>query len=343
MFRVCFVAGMACFLTLSSVSSAQTGAPVPPAKATSAAPATESPVSVEPVAERFDTLGLEGSHLEAQRPLVGETDELPEFTREYVRLQWRPGDPVDIYVIKPAHLKNPPVILYLYGFPTEADRFRNNDYCKTLTKGGFAAVGFVSALTGERYHDRPMKEWFVSELQESLTSSVHDVHMLLDYLASRGDLDMKHVGMFGQGSGGTIALLAAATDPRIKAVDAIDPWGDWPDWLQHSPRIPEEERKDYLTPAFESKVTNLDPVVWLPKLGGRDLRLEETAFDFATPKEAKLRMKSVLPASAKYVRYESVEDYKLHAASGGQILFWLDSELSPARDAINQSSLSTSH
>jgi hypothetical protein len=39
--------------------------------------------------------------------------------------------------------------------------------------------GFVSALTGHRYHDRPMKEWFLSELQECLAVA-HDVQLVLN-------------------------------------------------------------------------------------------------------------------------------------------------------------------
>jgi iron complex outermembrane receptor protein len=78
------------------------------------------------------------------------------------------------------------------------------------TEGGFAAIGFVSALTGHRFHNRSMKEWFISELQEALGTSVHDVPMILNYLSTRGDLDMDNIGMFGQGSGGAIAILAAS-------------------------------------------------------------------------------------------------------------------------------------
>ena len=36
------------------------------------------------------------------------------------------------------------------------------------------------------------------------------------------------------GSGAAIAILAAAIDPRLKALDLVDPWGDWPDWLAKS-------------------------------------------------------------------------------------------------------------
>jgi len=87
-----------------------------------------------------------------------------------------------------------------------------------------------------------MKQWFVSELQEALASSTHDVQMVLNYLDTRGDIDMEYIGVFGQGSGGSIAILAAAADPRISTLQLLDPWGDWPDWLKSSEAIPENER-----------------------------------------------------------------------------------------------------
>jgi len=69
-----------------------------------------------------------------------------------------------------------------------------------------------------------MREWFISELQESLAASAHDVQMVLDYLATRIDLEMSRVGMFTQGSGASIGILTSAVDPRIKVLDALDPW-----------------------------------------------------------------------------------------------------------------------
>ncbi len=61
--------------------------------------------------------------------------------------------------------------------------------------------------------------------QEALGKSTHDVQMVLDYLAGRGDFDMSNVKVFGVGAGGTIAVLAASADSRIKAIDLLDPWG----------------------------------------------------------------------------------------------------------------------
>ena len=165
--------------------------------------------------EDFSAISLDKSDLRADPPESGERDEETEFVREFIHVQWRPGDPIYLYVVRPRNVPRPPVVLYLYGHPSDIDRYQNDGWCKRTTSGGYAAVGFVPALTGQRYHDRPMKEWFVSELQESLGKSAHDVQMVLNYLAQRGDLDMDHVGIFGVGAGGTIATMAASVDPRI--------------------------------------------------------------------------------------------------------------------------------
>src|SRR5262249_18920830 len=164
--------------------------------------------------EDWTTPALSTSHLTPVTPRGIVDGAHPGYTVELVRLQWRGADPLDVYVLRPKDVSKPPVILHLYGYPEDTDPYRNGAFQKALTKDGFAAVGVVSALTGHRYHNRPMKEWFISELQESLAVSAHDVQMVLNYLETRGDLDMNRVGMFAQGSGASIAALAAAGGPR---------------------------------------------------------------------------------------------------------------------------------
>jgi len=279
-------------------------------------------------AEDWSLLSLTGSHLQQARSVFGEKDDFPQFTRELIQVWWREGDPIDLYVIRPKGVAKPSVVLYLYGYPSETDRFRDNDYCVRLTAKGFAAVGFVSALTGHRYHDRPMKEWFVSELQEALGSSVHDVQMILNFLSTRDDLDLSKVGMFGEGSGGTIAVLSAAADPRIKAIDLLDPWGDWPEWLRDSSIVPENERATYLKPEFLQKVAGLDPVKWLPQLTSQHIRIQQVMDDRATPKAAKERIDSAAPASATVLRYDNTMRF-YDAASGGKIFEWVKNQLRP--------------
>lgn len=278
------------------------------------------------VTEDWTQLALTTSHLRAVPPLFAYRNVYPNYTVELLQVQWRWGDPLDLYVIKPAGVTKPPVILYLYGYPTDTDPFKNEKWQRAVTKDGFAAVGFVSALTGHRYHDRPMKDWFLSELQECLAVSAHDVQMVLNYLSTRGDLDMDRVGMFTEGSGASIGILASAADPRIKVLDAVNPWGDWPVWMAKSPFVPEDERADYVTPLFLGKAAMLDPLGWLPKIKARKFRLQDATFEANTPKEAKEALRAAVPPGASVVLYHTPHEFNM-AMIHNQEMDWMHSEL----------------
>ena len=311
-----------------------------PAPVKVAAPPLGVPPSIHGT-EDLRSLVLDKSSMHAAAPLAGETDNYPEFTRELLQVQWRAGDPIDLYVIKPRGTKNPPVVIYVYSYPSETDRFRDNEYCKRLTASGYAAVGFVSALTGQRYHDRPMREWFVSKLPEALAMSVHDVQMVLQYLSERGDVDMARVGIFGSGSGATIAILAATIEPQIRAVDALQPWGDWPDWLAKSTLIPETERAAYLRPEFLASVAPFDPVRWVGRVQAKSLRLQLVLDDPVTPLAAVQHIKTAAPPSAQVLEYPSKRD-QYQVLGGGRAFDWIKDRLrvpnspSESTQAINQ-------
>ncbi len=259
------------------------------------------------------------------------------FSRELLRVQWRIADPIDLYVVKPIGVKNPPVVLYLYNYTSDTDLFRNDGWCKRATQGGFAAVGFVSALAGQRYANRPMKEWFVSELQESLGTTVHDVQMVLNYLDKRGDLDMTRVGMFGQGSGGAIAALAAQADPRISVLDLLNPWGDWPDWLKSSPVVPDNERAAYLTPEFLKRVADLDPLLYLPTLKLKGLRVEQVMNEPMTPLAVKQKIAAAVPHPEQLVQYKDEaaerDAWRVSGLSG-----WIHDQLRPSQPSQSSGS-----
>jgi hypothetical protein len=293
------------------------------------------------VTEDWTTPAVSSSHLMPVPPLSFVDDTHAGYTVELLQLQWRWGDPLDVYVMKPSGVKNPPVILNLYGYPADTDPYKNAIFQKALTKNGFAAVGFVSALTGHRYHDRPMKEWFLSELQESLATSAHDVQMVLNYLASRGDLDVSRVGMFGQGSGATIAILASAADPRIKALDVLDPWGDWPTWIATSPFVPEDEREDYVKPEFLRKAATLETLYWLPRIQAKKIRLQQNLFETDTPKPVKEQIRASVPAGTTIRLYNTVQEFKA-AFPYSTNLEWMEHELLSLSQPIAASSAASS-
>jgi hypothetical protein len=299
--------------------------------------------TIDPIAassksvEDLSKIVLSGSQLHADPPELVEKADKKDFTREFVAVQWRPGDRIYLYVVLPATVKKPPVAIYIYGHPSDTDRFQDDGWCQRTTSGGYAAVGLVPALTGQRYHDRPMKEWFVSELQEALGKSAHDVQMVLNYLAERGDLDMGNVGVFGVGAGGTIAVMAASVDSRIKAIDLLDPWGDWPLWMQKSAVIPDEERPTYVKPEFLKKVTDFDPVKLLPALKTPHIRLNQLNDDFAsTPEEAKKRLEAMLPPTAEHRRFETSMAFYGEVASGGRVFDWLKLQIKAPESKVRE-------
>ena len=277
--------------------------------------------------EDWSSPSLAHSHLKSAPAMIAERDTYATFTRELIQVQWRPADPIYLYLILPKGQAKPPVIIYLYSYPSENERFINDEFCKFLAKDGFAAVGFVAALTGQRYHDRPMKEWFVSELAEAIGSSAHDVQMVLNYLGERGDLDMTRVAIFGEGSGAAIAILSAAADPRIKALDLVDPWGDWPDWLAHSTLVPDEERADYLKPEFLKRVAPLDPLRWFGGLKSA-VRLQYLSESSVIPMMVSERITAAAPPQTKVIPHEeAVSQYK---AAKLKFFDWIKDQLGPA-------------
>jgi len=262
-----------------------------------------------------------------------ETDVIGEFEgatfkREMVHAQWRDLDPIDLIVVKPAAVEKPPVILYLYSYPASLDRYKDSSFCEFLTKNGYAAVGFVLAVTDQRLHDRPTKEWLVSQLGEAMSTSTHDVQMILNYLAHRGDVDMTRVGMWGDGAGASVAIMASAVDPRIKSLDLLDPWGDWPDWLAESSVIPDKQRDDYLKPEFLASVENLDPVKWLPGVKAQHVRLQYITGDLTvTPAVVRERLERVAPQNVKIVHYESAQVFRKEVGSTGTGFDWIKQQL----------------
>lgn len=309
-----------------------------------------SPPIADPTDKRFVTVtedlttpSLDNSKLKNVMPLIGYVDEEPQYSQELDQVQWRWGDPIDLYIVKPKAVKNPPVIFYLYSYPYDTDYFASEAWQKAVTKDGFAAVGFVTALTGHRYHDRPMRQWFISELQESLAASAHDVQMVLNYLATRGDLDLNRVGVFAEGSGASIAILASAVDPRIKVLDTVAPWGDWPTWLRTSPFVPESERPDYVKPEFLKKLSTLEPLDWLPKIQAKKFRLQDEGFDPVTPKASKEKLRAAVPANSLVVVYNTPEEFNA-ARNHNQVLDWMHAQLqtlpeAPATLAASKSQL----
>ena len=146
-------------ITTSVAAHSQQEAPAGAKKADAKATPTQ-PVEKE----NWTSLGDLKTGLTPAPPVVLQSGEhAGGFVRELVILQWRPKDSIELWISRPEGAKKTPVILYLYGHTDSIDRFHDDGWCKRATADGFAAVGFVPVLTDQRYKNRPMKEWFISD------------------------------------------------------------------------------------------------------------------------------------------------------------------------------------
>lgn len=281
--------------------------------------------------ENFSDLSVQGSTLPFDTAIMGEKDDVPglPFIRERWHVVWRPSDPIDLYIVKPRGVEKPPVVLYLYSYPQDTDRFKETYWCGMATGNGFAAVGFVSAYTGQRLEYQSMKDDFINRLPESLPGTVHDVQMILDFLESRNELDMTRVGMLGQGSGGAVAILASAVDPRIKALDVLTPWGDWPVFLRKSTMVNPEDRSAVTTPEFVKSISGMDPVDWFSKVQAKTVRIQDVRKDGHMPDEAQVKMEAGAPSIAEIDQFGDGAAF-VPAAINGKLLDWIKQQLQPS-------------
>jgi hypothetical protein len=278
--------------------------------------------------EDWSTLTLEHSTLQLKLlTLLGKEDIKDKgFIRELYEVEWRPGDPFDLYIILPRGVTKPPAILYLYTFPDDTDIYKNDHWCEGVTAGGYAAIGMVSNLTGHRGRLRLGKEWFVSEMQEALATTTHDVQLVLNYLAARGDINMNRIGMFGVGSGGAITILASAADSRLRAVDLLGPWGDWPEWLATTKVVTDGERPNFLKPEFLAKVAPLDPVTWLPRTQAKSIRIQNVRTDLSLPNSAQAKIEAAAPDFAVINEYGNKRSFLTNLPQP-MLLDWLKEQL----------------
>lgn len=114
-----------------------------------------------------------------------------------------------------------PVVIALHG--TGGSKANMLALCRKLAARGFIAVAMDGRYHGERksgtgtteYNDAIVRAWHGSGEHPFYYDTAWDVMRLVDYLATRDDVDPARIGLIGISKGGIETYLAAAVDPRI--------------------------------------------------------------------------------------------------------------------------------
>lgn len=135
-----------------------------------------------------------------------------------------------------------PLVLLLHGWSGSKEQWYEEENIvsggalrKALLDAGYAVMALDAATHGERSHEidyqhvnpfndpnAPTRRNYFS-YAEIAVQTVKDYRRGLDYLAQRGDVDIKRIGLVGYSMGGMDAFYLMAVEPRIKTFVACVP------------------------------------------------------------------------------------------------------------------------
>lgn len=179
------------------------------------------------------------------QPVTLEVRDFPNYRREKIVFETRPGSSVLVYLLTPKNGSGKlPAVVSIPGHgrgvedivgvdEKGADRTKKvgyqYDYAVQIAENGMASVAIEPIGFGCRRDPRTKTKGLTNSACQPAAGAallfgetmvgwrVWDVMRTIDWIESRPELDAKRVGCMGISGGGTITLFSAALDPRIKA------------------------------------------------------------------------------------------------------------------------------
>ena len=155
-------------------------------------------------------------------PLSPVTRNIPgteALERQHFSFASQANERVPGIMVKPKASRALPVVVALHG--TGGNKEQQMPLLERLARRGFLAMAIDGRYHGERakgasdYTDAMLRAYRGAKEYPFLYDTVWDIMRLVDYLATRPDVDAKRIGMIGFSKGGMELYLAAAADPRI--------------------------------------------------------------------------------------------------------------------------------
>ena len=133
-------------------------------------------------------------------------------------------------------------MLLLHGWSgSKEDWWKEENYIsggemrKALLKAGYAVLALDAATHGERSHEIdfqhvnafddskvPARRNYFTYAEIAI-QTVKDYRRALDFIAERGEVDMKRIGLVGYSMGGMDAFYLVSVEPRVKVAVACVP------------------------------------------------------------------------------------------------------------------------
>lgn len=185
----------------------------------------------------------------------------------------------------PKKFKPPyPAVILLAG----SGGHKDTDYIR-ISADMMATLGYATISIDAQYHgerSRPDRSGDIHmpdsvTMRDAWVQTVIDLRRAVDYLESRGDIDMKKIGYFGFSQGAMIGGTFIGIDSRISMACLAVPGGGFLEWSKTRPDIKPDKAGLIATTAAIT-----DPIHYIGRFSPRPLLILSAKRDELIPKSA---------------------------------------------------------
>jgi dienelactone hydrolase len=170
-------------------------------------------------------------------------------------------------------------ILYVHWYEPESPDSDRSQFRAEAQE--MARSGAVCLLIETLWSDR---DFFIKRMQEDdLRNSVEEVvniRRFMDVLLGQPNVDASRFAYAGHDFGGMYGVLAGSLDQRPTHYVVMAATPRFPDWYLYGPKLEGEARE-----AFIRQMSDVDPIVHIPKLSPAPVFFQFGTDDFHVPKE----------------------------------------------------------
>lgn len=244
------------------------------------------------------------------------------------------GERVPALISIPSGNGKYPCVVFLHGYGGSKEDILS--FASLVAAEGYAVISIDAEFHGERSEEG--KALYSPNLEESrngIVQTIIDMRRAVDYLETRGEIDVEKIGYVGGSMGGILGAIFIGVEPRIRAAALLVAGGNMSLMIMRSqhPAIPvirkylEEQNMTYKE--LQEKLNPVDPLNFIGKFAPKPVVFHLGKYDRIVPAEAGEQLYRAAGEPKQVYWYDSGHDLPLELVAS-RILDFMDRELKGA-------------